>query len=733
MLFKDENVHLLDYWRVLSRRRYVAIAFFAFIVGIVTVYSFAATPVYKGIAQILVNLEKNPAMTFSESESSYVPVKDSDEYYRTQIEILKSRGFIDRVVRKLQLDKNPYFLEKKNKAKNRLFYAIISKMKNATNKLFPGNVKPVNLFPDSLAVKELDPELIDLILEEVKMEIGKENNILKINYFSENPDVAAAMANGIASTYIEHNMYIRIKPIKDAVEWLSARMVELRAKVESSERTLQKYKEEKGIASFESRENIIAQKLQELVSEVVRAESRRQETEIRYNQILSVIDSPELLATVPDIMNNLVIQRLRDDELRIKKDISELSEKYGPKHPHMIKAKSELATLQKNLIEEARKMLNAAKTENEIAMSRETSLKRALEEQKQEVLTLSRKAIEFNVIAGEAESNKLFYEMLLKKLQAASLSSGITISNVQVIDNAVTPKSPVRPRRGLYIFFAFLGGLTGGLFAAFFVDYMDDTVKTQEDIDKTVGLPFLGFVPTAKDKGSLHLTSDPKSIISESYRTIRTSVLLSSLDVSPKVILVTSSLPREGKTMTSANLAIAMAQMGEKVLLIDTDLRQPGIAKVFSIDNSTGISNVIVEQNDISSVVRMVQGIPNLDIITAGVKIPNPSELLGSRRMKELLIDLRGRYDRIILDSPPLLAVSDPRILSSLADGVIIVLWGGVTRKDVIRKANMALTSVNAKISGVIINNIDVTGRSYYRYYYTYYPYTDRKGLEKSV
>ncbi len=729
MLFQNDNLHLLDYWRVLSKRRYAAIIVFAFIVGVVTVYSFVATPVYKGSAQILINLEKNPTMTFSEGDVAYLQMKDSDDYFRTQIEILNSRGFADKVVNKLLLDKNPYYLEKKSKPDN----GITNKIKDTVFMLFPGRTKPYNPFPESLAQREIDPELVDIILSEMRVETGKEGNIIKIHYLSENPNVAVAMANGIAAAYIEHNMYIRIKPFRDAVEWLSARMVELRAKVESSERTLQKYKEERGIASFETRENIIAQKLQELVSEVVKIEGRRQEAEIRYNQIKSVIDSPELLATVPDVMNNLVIQGLRIEELRIKKDISELSEKYGPRHPHMMKVVSELNTVQKNLVEEARKMLSAAKTEYEIAKSRETSLKRALDEQKHEFLDLSRKSIEFNVIAGESESNKLFYEMLLKKLQEASLSSGINISNAQIIDNAVTPKFPVSPRRRLYIFLAAIAGVFGGVFAAFFVDYLDDTIKGQADVYSILGLPFLGLVPAAKGTGPLYITADPRSVMAESFRTIRTSVILSSVDKPPKVIVITSTFPKEGKTTIASNLAVAMAQMGERVLLIDADMRKPYIDKVFGVDNSIGISNVIARNSDFPDAVRTMPDFPNLSILPGGRIAPDPSELLSSSLMKDLLNGLRDRFDRIIIDSPPLGAVSDPLILSSLADSVIMVIWGGVTGKDFVKKSVQSLKGVNAKILGVVINNLAMSKRDGYQYYYSYYSYSEGKEIEKTV
>lgn len=727
---QDQDIHLRDYWRALLKRRHVAITFFAAVVGIVTVYSFAATPAYQATVQILLESDRNATMTFVEGAT--VVTKDPTEIINTQMEILNSRAFIDRVIRKMQLDKNPYFLKKKDMAKNSLFASMSRIMKDTLTGLFPAkSPPPVIQFPHAKTEQELDQDITDIILESMKVNIIRKSSILKINYLSENPIVAASMANGIANIYIEHNLDIRVRPYKDAAEWLSTKMLESRSRVEASEKELQQYKENKGIVSFELKENVITQKLGELVSQSVQAENKRQEAEIRYNQIKSVIDNPELLATVPDIMNNLVIQGLRNEELRIKKDISELSQKYGPKHPQMIKAKSELESVQKNLIAEARKMLNAAKTEYEIAKSREASLKKTMEEQKQEVLDLSKKAIEFNVVAGEAQSNKQFYELLLKRMQEASLSSGMTISNIQIVDSATIPKHPIKPRRGLNILLALITGLLGGIGMAFFVEFMDDTVKTPEDVNQILGLPFLGFVPSANKNEYLHIIKDPKSGIAESYRTIRTGVMLSSAEKPPQIILVTSSTPNEGKTLTASNLAIAMAHMGEKVLLIDGDLRRHNLHKVFNLDNSVGISDVIVNHDSLSAAVKPVPDIPNLYVITGGTEAPNPSELLGSNRMKELMTGLRQGYDRIIIDSPPLMIFSDALVLSRLADGTILIVWGGKTGRDVVRNGGQSLATTNAKMLGVVLNNVKVTKRNSY-YYYSYHNYYyGKKGAQK--
>lgn len=728
MNMQEDEIHLRDYWRILSKRRSVFLSFFCMVVGIVLVYLFAATPVFKGTSQVLVNLENNQTLNFAEGGgAAIIQTKDSAEYFNTQKEILTSRSFADRVVRKLQLNKNSYFLNLKDKAENSSLVTV----KKQINRLFPEKAKPVNPFPDSSIKPELDPVLTNIILEHIVMEVGRRNNLIKISYLADNPAVSAAIANGIANAFIEHNLDFRVKPYRDAAEWLSARLVESKENVENQEKMLQQYREGKGIVSFDTQGNVITQQLQELTTQLVQTENQRQEAEIKYKQINSVINSPEQLATVPDIMNNLVIQGLRNEELGLKKQLSELSENFGMKHPQVINVSSQLAMVQKNIISEARKMLNAAKTQFEIAGSREESLKRTIEAQKEKVMDLSRKAINFNVLAGESSSNKQFYDLLLKKYQEASLSSGISISNVQVVDTAVIPKSPVTPKRAKYLLLAVMVGLFGGVFAAFFVDYMDDTINTAEDVDKKMGLAFLDIVPLAAQKDTVMMVSDSKSPMAEAFRTIRTGLMLSSAVNRLKVIVVTSATPNEGKTTTATNLAVAMAQMGEKVLIVDGDMRRQSLHNMFGIAGDSGLTDVLVDPARLSQFLQRLDAYPNLDILTGGTLAPNPLELLGSERMKAFIAGSMEHYDRVIIDSPPLLAFSDPLVWASLADGVILVVWGGKTPRDLIQKAAQLLKGINTRVLGVVLNKIDMSKKSSYYYpYYSYYD-SDRKTKKK--
>ena len=725
MITPDQEIHLRDYWRILLKRQRVAAMFFIAVVVPVIIYSFVATPIYEGEATVLVDLEKNQTLNFTEGGQALIQMKDITDYFNTQKDIIHNRAFADRVVRKLMLHQNPYFIDLKNK-KSKTLGAYISRQIKA---LFPEQ-PPTNYFPDLRFKEELDPVLTDIIIKNVDLKTGK-NNLMKITYRADNPAVAAAMANGVAETFIEHNIDIHVKPFRDAADWLTARLQESKGKVQETEKRLQLYREGTGIVTFEAKENTLNQKLQELVTALGETEGKRQESEIKYNQIMSVIDKPELLASVPDIMNNLVIQSLRTNELDLKRQLSQLTEKFGPRHPQIQQITSQIQGIQRNINIECRKMLNAAKADYEVLRSRESSLRNTINQQKQEVLSLTRKAIDFNVIAGESESNRQFYELLLKKLQEASLSSGISVSDAQIVDYGIIPKDPVKPRKMLYTILAILVGIFGGAGAAFFTEYMDNTIKTAEDVDKTLAVPLLDIVPlSATSQGAIFMGTDPKSSVAESFRTIRTGVMLSSSENDPlKVILLTSSVPDEGKTTVAANLAVAMAQLGEKVLIIDVDQRRHNLHEMFGMESKGGLSEVLLDPSLLAASIKTIKEYPNLDVLTGGFAPPNPSELLGSERMQKMMAQLRERYDRIILDSPPVLAFSDALVLSRLADGVIMVVWGGKTPRDLVKQSLDSLKGVGARILGIALNKIDIAGRT--NYYYPYnYSYDADKGKD---
>jgi capsular exopolysaccharide synthesis family protein len=635
----------------------------------------------------------------------------------------------------MQLDKNAYFLEQKRKQAEKANSGARGLMKSITG-TFPERGRPSNAsLPDQKPAVELDPAITGIVLDNLKPEILPKGNVIRLNFTAADPGVAAAVANGAANALIAYNLKLRLKPYQEAVDWLEARLPQSKAQVEASEKVLQKYREKKGVASFEAKEGVINQQLQELITQYVQAEGRRQEAEVKYQQILSMIDNPERLATIPEIMKNQVIQALRTEELNLKMQLSELSEKFGAKHPQIIKTNSQIAMVQQNLIAEARKMLSSAKTELDFAIKREQSLRQSVEAQKAEVLGVSRDAIDYNVISDETKSNKQFYSLLLKKLQEASLSSGTNVSDLQVIDYATPSGAPVKPKRSRVLLLAALLGLAGGLGAAFFAEHMDDTIKSAADVELKLKLPFLCTVPLVKDEvGPLLVLNNPKSAAAESIRTIRTSVVLSADEKPLKVLLVTSSVPNEGKTTIAANLAVALAQAGENVIMIDADLRRPNLHERFGLENKSGITDVLRHPETLQASFQKVAGVPNLAVLTGGTVVNNPSETIGAALMKSLIAAMSKKCDRLIIDAPPIRAFSDPLMLSRLADGVLLIVSSGQTPRVPVQQSVQALLGVQAHILGVVLNKADVT--RHHDYYYSdyssyYYGAKGKKGRKK--
>ena len=394
----------------------------------------------------------------------------------------------------------------------------------------------------------------------------------------------------------------------------------------------------------------------------------------------------------------------------------------------------ELNSLQSRKSNEIGRIVDALYNEYKVALAKEYSLKNALNQQKGESLAMNVKAIDYNVLKRQAESSREMYDILVKRFKETSITEDIKTGNIRIVDLAEIPRTPVKPKKAQNLILGLIVGLALGVGLAFFLEYLDNTIKVPDDIKNILKLPYLGPVPAiAAAEGGVgngernpaddlvsHLS--PKSTASEAYRGIRTSILFSSAEQAPQVLIVSSSGPREGKTITSANIAITMAQAGNRVVILDCDMRRPRVHKIFSLSRDRGMSNLLVG-NDVLDNVVIRTDIPNLDVIPSGPIPPNPSEVLSSQRMVDLIGVLRGRYDRVIIDTPPITAVTDAVILSKIVDGVVLIVRAGVAHRELVRNAVEQLRQVNAHILGAVLNGVDMGRDSYYYYQYYYYYY----------
>ena len=730
----EEHIDLRDYLRVLVKRRWTIIAVFAVIFITVAIHTFTATPIYQATTRLVIEKENPNVVSIEE-----VMAVDSSgrDYYQTQYKIIESRGVARDVIYRLHLvDSEEFFPKPKDNFFANLKRSIgetIQSWKDAVKDLISGQKEK----PFDLGDGDSDSGLVSNFISRIEVSPIRNSRLVDLSFKATNPVLATKIVNTLAQAYITQNLEIKLTAVKDAVAWLNKRVEEERKKVGKAEQTLIQYKEKAGIITdFSSdTEQVTAQKLAQLNAQVVDAESVRVEAETRYNQALSLKGSPEMLGSIPEVINNELIREISKMEVELYKRMSELSKKYGKNHPQMVAIESELKTLSRRKANAVERVINSLKTQYLVALAKEESLKAAFNRQKQETLDLNKKAIQFSVLHREAQSARDMYELLVKRFKEATLTEDMRTGNIRVVDRAEVPRAPVKPKKKLNLLLAIIVGLVAGIGLAFFFEYLDNTIKIPDDLKRHLGIAYLGPTPLVESKeddgggGSGDRLNDlvclnaPKSTASESYRGIRTNILFSSAGASPQVILVTSPGPREGKTMTSTNLAITMAQSGSKVVQLDCDLRRPKLHRMFGLSKETGVTNLLVGNASFEQVV-VHSKVPNLDLIFSGPIPPNPSEMLGSKRMVELINELRKRYTRIIIDSPPITAVTDAAILAKAVDGVVMVIRAGQTVREVAKNSVHQLQSVGGNILGAVLNAVDIgKDKYYYYYYYQYYHY----------
>jgi len=727
----EEQIHLRDYLRVIQRHKWTVITVFAIIVITVVIHAFTATPIYESTTRLIIDKE-NPNVV-SIQEVMAIDASGTD-YYQTQYKIIESRTVAREVIRRLHLDKSEEFFPtpKDDLISNlkRSIQETIAFWKDSITSLLRTGDESI---PKTLEGFEPNSPLVDDFISKIEVSPIRNSRLVDVNFQAKDPVLAATIVNTLANAYIDQNLEIKLRAVQDAVKWLHNRIQEEGNKVEKAEQALLRYKEKHSIVTdFSSDvENITAQKLAQLNTQVVEVESERVEAETRYKQAMALSNTPDMVDSITEVLNNELILQIKSMEVELYKRMSELSKRYGQKHPQMVAIESELKTLNKRKTQEVNRVINSLKNEYRVILAKENSLKAALAKQKKDSLELNQKAIEYGVLRREAESARHMYELLIKRFKETSLTEDMKTGNIRIIDRAEVPEDPVKPKKKLNVFLAIILGLFTGIGLAFFFEYLDNTIKTPEDVKQHLNIPYLGLIPlfSTENKGILKddtsrelvTVNYPRSTASESYRGIRTSILFSFAETVPQVILITGVGPQEGKTITTVNLAVTMAQADSKIVILDCDMRRANVHKVFGTANDHGISNLLVGNSNMREAILHTR-IPNLDVIPCGPIPPNPSELLGSTRMTTLLNSLRKHYAHILIDSPPSLAVTDAVVLSKSVDGVILVIRAGYTAKEIIRSGIAQFRAVGTHILGAVLNGVDMSrDRYHYQYYYYYY------------
>ena len=713
---------LRDYLRVLIKRIWVVLGSLALIFGATLIASLRATPIYDAVGSIAIN-KPDPILANIQNGNNNIDYSDPTTDLDTEVRILKSDLLALQVISQLNLDKLPEFGGNGIKS-------------NSTLELTTDALQP-----DSARASAL----LGAFKGNLRVLLEPNTRIIDIHYRSPNKELAARIVNAVANTYIEQNFKTRFESTMQASDWLSRQLVDLQMKVETSQEKLVRYQKQHQILGIDDKQNITTEKLDDLNKELTAAESARMEKESLYR--LAEAGDTDSAASIAAgmvsgggrafVATSALLDKLQAQKADLKIQAAQLNTQFGPAYPKIAQVNNQLQEIDLQIQSEMKKATTRLRGDYLAALQREQMLSAALERQKQQENKMNESAIEYSFLKRDFETNRTLYEGLLQKLKEAGVTAGLRSNNIREVDIARTPGSPAEPNIPRNLGFAFVLGLTSGIGLAFLLEGIDNTVRTPEQAQAISGLPSLGMIPmgskTNSESGSkrglmvtgtkepveLVTQSRPQSQMAESYRALRTSLLLTTVGAPPKTILITSALPREGKTTTSINTAVVLAQKGTRVLLIDADLRRPSIHKALGLGPRVGVSNVLTGGATLQQATVRSSVLPNLYVLPAGTPPPNPAELMASAQMLDLLAEVREQYDHVIVDTPPTLSVTDAVVLSTRVDAVVLVIRSAQTTKPALRRSRDILVQVNARVAGVLLNAVNLDSADYY-YYYEY-------------
>lgn len=704
--------HLLDYVKILYKRRHLVVTTFLLIVISVVVYTFTVTPIYQAKTRLLIEAENPNIVDFKEVINEEQAKQD---YYQTQYNVLQSRTLARKTIDELQLWQHPLFASVASKASSGGLMGTVrgwfGREETVAENQIPGA-------DETLA----QSRVIDGFLRSLTVSPVRLSRLVDVRYSLPDPALAMKIANSLASNYIKQNLEYKFLASKDASDWLGDRLKEQRAQVEAAETALQRYREQNEAISLEDRQNITVQKLADLNAAVTKAKTIRIEKESLYNQLRLSQANPAQLDTFPAILTNAFIQSLKAQLADLQRQRAQMADRLGDKNPEMIKINSAIQNTQIKLDGEIQKVVQSVKSEYDAAVAQENSLTSALNQQKGEALSMNRKAIEYGVLERDVESSKQIYNSLMQRAKETDVAGELRTSNIRVVDQAEQPRSPISPQKDLNLLVALFGGVLVACGLAFFFEYLDSRIKNPDDIKAHLRLSHLGLLPIVDPKslnGRYPLISDTVPVnFAEAFRAIRTNVLFSTAVEGARSLVVTSTGPGEGKSMVAANMAVALAQAGQRVLLVDADMRRPKVQDVFQLAQEPGLSNLLVGNAKANECVRK-SSVAGLWVLPAGRIPPNPAELLGSQRWREFMATLVQHFDWIIIDSPPVMAVTDAAVIAHQATGVLFVVGAEMTSRHAAVRALDQLENAQARFIGAVLNRVDLDRNAYY--YSQYY------------
>lgn len=672
-----------DYVLILRERIWYIIVVFLVVFSSTLVYTFSQQKIYEATATVQI-FRRDP--TIMQVQAVVDNEIRSAEDLNTQVKILESATIVEKVAARIQGDDLKQFLAPYEKA----------------------NEPP----PSVLSILSLNRKIVPQRL----------TLILLIQYRHPDQFVAAKVANIFVEEYISYNARLRVDESMKAVEELQVRVEQQRKKVDELANSLQSYRAKNNLVSLDERKDIVTEKLKALNTLVTQTSARLRDAEVRLKQVRERREAGEDLTELPFIASQPLISQLVQQLAAQKISMAQLRERYRDKHPRMIEAINSAAQTERELERAVRSAEAQVESEYQTALRSDREARAQLAAQEAESLNLDRYSVEYDNMARELQINEQILQSIIGRTRETSMTSTIETQNARIVDLARPVKDPVSPRVALNLGLGFIGGIGLGLAFAFFVAYIDDRVKSSFDIEGVVGLPLVGVIPEIKrmeqpDKAQIVVNNADRQV-AESFLTLHSSLRLKDESKNAKCVLTTSTVPGEGKSFITTNLALTFAAHGERVVVVDCDLRKPNIHKSFRIENLKGVIDICAGSATIDDVlVRNLR--PNLDVIAAGGRAKNPTHILNSKNFEIMLSDLRKRYDRVFIDTPPLAAVSDALIILPLVDGSIFTIFFNKVRRKAAQFASKKLLDANVPCFGAVLNglNLAVSGYYYAQYY----------------
>ncbi|HLY63853.1 MAG TPA: polysaccharide biosynthesis tyrosine autokinase [Terriglobia bacterium] len=693
------------YWDILFRRRWEVLTVAFVVLTIVAIYTFKMKPVYQATAQLEIDSE-SPLIQSLKDLSENLPTDEA--FLETQVKVLQSDNLAWQTIQQLGLGQNPAFSSDAAKPSSR-----------------------------SLDPRILRGRLMKEFNNDVSIALVRNTQMVQVSFESTDPDLAARVANTLVNNYKDYDFHKKYDATREASGWMEQQLDETKANVEKSQEALVQYERANSIVNVSDKQNVVEQRLSDLSRDLSNAQSDREQKESLYEMVKANPDQVALLA------QNELLQKLEEKYADLKSQYVDALGQYGTNFPKVQRLRDQVTEIQSLIDRERKRTVERIQSDYHAAVGREKLVSASVTEQKAEVGKINQLLIQHNMLQREFETNQLLYQSLNQRLKDAQVSAGLKATNIHVVDPAVSPSLPIRPKKSLNLLLGLMAGLLLGISLAVVLEGLEHTsIKTAEDVERLLpatclalipmagsganrygyGLAKRGTTPPLQNHGvALSVLKDPTSPVAEAYRALRSAILFSTAPQPPQSIVVTSAQPHEGKTSTSVNVAAVLAQNGARVLIIDADLRNPGVARALGVTNRKGLSGVLTGAYGIDDAIERVGEAVNLWVLTAGPHPPNPAELLSSSKMESLMDELRQRFDHVVVDSPPVLLVTDATVLSTLVDGVLLVAESGVTPPGALIRAHRTLGIAGGRVLGVVVNKVDLRSGGYYYGYYTKY------------